>query len=133
SRGAALLPRVPMSTPHVPEPSYLTFESEGRVPVKAWVRGVALEDAAKAQIDNVARLPFVGPWVAVMPDVHWGIGATVGPVIPTRGAIVPAAVGVDIGCGMSAVRTSLLAKDLPDDLKALRTAIERAVHTGART
>jgi tRNA-splicing ligase RtcB len=100
------------------------------VPVKAWIRGVPLEDAAREQIYNVARLPFVGPWVAVMPDVHWGIGATVGSVIPTRGAIVPAAVGVDIGCGMMAVKTSLAAKDLPEDLHGVRTAIERAVPHG---
>src|SRR5262245_27695546 len=61
-----------------------------------------------------------------MPDVHWGIGATVGSVIPTVGAIIPAAVGVDIGCGMMAVRTTLTASDLPDDLRAVRSAIERA-------
>src|SRR5262245_25322678 len=109
---------------------YLLIGPSDGVPVKAWVRGVPVEEVAKQQLHNVARLPFVGPWVAVMPDVHWGIGATVGSVIPTRGAIVPAAVGVDIGCGMMAVRTSLLAKDLPDDLKALRTAIERAVPHG---
>jgi tRNA-splicing ligase RtcB len=110
--------------------SYVTFQPEGGVPVKAWIRGVPLEDSARAQIENVARLPFVGPWVAVMPDVHWGIGATVGSVIPTRGAIVPAAVGVDIGCGMMAVRTSLTASMLPDDLHPLRGAIERAVPHG---
>src|SRR6185436_2848822 len=74
--------------------------------------------------------PFVHGWVAAMPDVHWGIGATVGSVIPTRGAIIPAAVGVDIGCGMMAVRTTLTASDLPDDLHAMRTAIERAVPHG---
>ena len=109
---------------------YVLLEPEGGVPVKAWVKGVPLEASARAQVENVARLPFVGPWVAVMPDVHWGVGATVGSVIPTRGAIVPAAVGVDIGCGMMAVRTSLRANDLPDDLKRLRTAIERAVPHG---
>lgn len=112
-----------------PEP-YVRFDPPGGVPVKAWVRGVPLEDAARRQLDNVARLPFVGPWVAVMPDVHWGLGATVGSVIPTRGAIVPAAVGVDIGCGMMAVRTSLVAGDLPDDLRGVRAAIERAVPHG---
>jgi tRNA-splicing ligase RtcB len=79
---------------------------------------------------NVARLPFVHRWVAVMPDVHYGIGATIGSVIPTRGAIVPAAVGVDIGCGMIAVQTSLLAKDLPDDLGPVRSEIEKAVPHG---
>jgi len=111
-------------------PAWLSLDTPGGVPVRAWIRGVPLEDSARAQIENVARLPFVGPWVAVMPDVHWGMGATVGSVIPTRGAIVPAAVGVDIGCGMMAVRTSLRASSLPDDLKALRTAIERAVPHG---
>jgi tRNA-splicing ligase RtcB len=75
-------------------------------------------------------MPFVHGWVAAMPDVHWGIGATVGSVIPTKGAIIPAAVGVDIGCGMMALRTTLSAKDLPDDLHALRTAIEKAVPHG---
>lgn len=110
--------------------SYVQLDPPGGVPVKAWVRGVPLEDEARKQLENVARLPFVGPWVAVMPDVHWGIGATVGSVIPTRGAIVPAAVGVDIGCGMMAVRTSLAARQLPDDLHPMRTAIERTVPHG---
>jgi tRNA-splicing ligase RtcB len=113
-----------------PETPWLTLRPEGGVPVKAWVRGVPLEDAARRQLENVARLPFVGPWVAVMPDVHFGIGATVGSVIPTKGAIVPAAVGVDIGCGMSAVRTSLTAEDLPEGLRGLRSAIEKAVPHG---
>ena len=71
--------------------------------IKLWTDGVEVEDEAMAQIRNVASLPIVGPHVAIMPDVHWGIGATVGSVIPTRGAIIPAAVGVDIGCGMMAV------------------------------
>ena len=74
----------------------------GRVPVKAWTRGVPVEDQAREQLRNVASLPFVFKHVAVMPDVHWGMGATVGSVIATKGAIVPAAVGVDIGCGMVA-------------------------------
>jgi tRNA-splicing ligase RtcB (3'-phosphate/5'-hydroxy nucleic acid ligase) len=102
----------------------------GGVPIKAWIRGVALEDAARKQLENVARLPFIHKWVAAMPDVHWGMGATVGSVIPTAGAIIPAAVGVDIGCGMMAARTSLVASDLPDDLRALRAAIEAAVPHG---
>ena len=109
---------------------WVRLDAADGVPVKAWVRGVPLEAEARKQLENVARLPFVGPWVAVMPDVHWGIGATVGSVIPTRGAIVPAAVGVDIGCGMMAVRTTLSASDLPDDLHAMRVAIERAVPHG---
>jgi tRNA-splicing ligase RtcB (3'-phosphate/5'-hydroxy nucleic acid ligase) len=103
---------------------------EGGVPIKAWIKGVALEDAAAQQLKNVARLPFIHRWIAAMPDVHWGMGATVGSVIPTAGAIVPAAVGVDIGCGMMATRTSLTASDLPDDLRALREAIEKAVPHG---
>src|SRR5678816_1018102 len=98
--------------------------------IKLWTDGVEVEDEAMAQIRNVASLPIVGPHVAIMPDVHWGIGATVGSVIPTRGAIIPAAVGVDIGCGMMAVRTNLKAKDLPDNLSALRSAIEKAVPHG---
>lgn len=102
----------------------------GSVPIKAWVEGVPLEDEAITQLRNVARLPVVGPHVAVMPDVHYGVGATVGSVIPTRGAIIPAAVGVDIGCGMVAVKTNLRASDLPDSLAAMRSAIEAAVPHG---
>lgn len=108
---------------------YLELPSEG-VPIKAWVQGVPVEEMALRQLQNVARLPFVFRWVAAMPDVHWGIGATVGSVIPTLRAIVPAAVGVDIGCGMMAVQTSLNARDLPDDLRPLRAQIERAVPHG---
>src|SRR5688572_29663281 len=109
------------------ERNYTVIGSEhGRpgVPIKAWTRGVPVEAAAERQLKNVASLPFVFKWVAVMPDVHWGVGATVGSVIPTRGAIVPAAVGVDLGCGMMALRTSLAANDLPDDLGVVRAAIE---------
>lgn len=108
---------------------YETLQTGG-VPVKAWIRGVPVEDAAKTQLANIARLPFIHRWVAAMPDVHLGLGATVGSVIPTVGAIIPAAVGVDIGCGMMAVRTSLRAEDLPDTLRHVRTAIERAVPHG---
>jgi tRNA-splicing ligase RtcB (3'-phosphate/5'-hydroxy nucleic acid ligase) len=100
------------------------------VPVKAWTRGVAVEDEAKKQLLNVATLPFIYRWIAAMPDVHWGMGATVGSVIPTKQAIIPAAVGVDIGCGMMAVRTTLTANQLPDDLKSIRRAIEEAVPHG---
>jgi tRNA-splicing ligase RtcB len=98
--------------------------------VKAWTQGVQLEDAAKEQLTNAAQLPFIFKWIAAMPDVHFGIGATIGSVIPTKGAIIPAAVGVDIGCGMMAVQTSLNARDLPDNLKNIRTAIESAVPHG---
>jgi tRNA-splicing ligase RtcB len=99
-------------------------------PIKAWTRGVAFEDGAKQQLRNLASLPFIHQWIAVMPDVHAGLGATVGSVVATRKAVIPAAVGVDIGCGMMAVRTSLRADQLPDDLKPLRLAIEAAVPHG---
>jgi len=112
------------------ETQHLVLKGEKGVPVKAWVKGVPLEEQAKQQLLNVAQLPFVFKWVAAMPDVHWGIGATVGSVIPTKGAIIPAAVGVDIGCGMMAVQTDLNARDLPDNLHAMRTAIEQAVPHG---
>ena len=89
-----------------------------------------VEEEARRQLLNVARLPFIHKWVAAMPDVHWGIGATVGSVIPTVGAVIPAAVGVDIGCGMMAVQTTLAAGDLPESLREVRGAIERAVPHG---
>jgi tRNA-splicing ligase RtcB len=98
--------------------------------IKAWIDGVQVETQARAQLDNIAAMPFVHKHVAIMPDVHWGMGATVGSVIPTKGAIIPAAVGVDIGCGMAAQRTTLTASDLPDNLHALRTAIEARVPHG---
>ena len=109
---------------------YNLITTEDGVPIKAWTRGVPLEKEAEAQLRNVARLPFIHKHVAAMPDVHWGIGATVGSVIPTHRAIVPAAVGVDIGCGMMAARTSLTANDLPDDLRPVRHVIERAIPVG---
>ena len=108
---------------------YDFIESEGR-PIKAWTRGVPLEEAALKQLRNVASLPFIHSHVAAMPDVHWGMGATVGSVIPTVGAIIPAAVGVDIGCGMMAVQTSIRAEHLPDSLAPLRSKIEAAVPHG---
>ncbi|MDX2029500.1 MAG: RtcB family protein [Blastocatellia bacterium] len=114
-----------MSNPH-----YNLIEAPNCVPIKAWTKGVPMEDEARKQLLNVAQLPIVHPWVAAMPDVHWGIGATVGSVIPTRGAIIPAAVGVDIGCGMMAAQTTLNARDLPDNLRAIRRAIEKAVPHG---
>jgi len=109
---------------------YEFLHAGGATPIKGWVRGVPLEDRAHDQLRNIASIPFVGPWVAVMPDVHLGKGATVGSVIPTRGAIIPAAVGVDIGCGMAAVRTTLRANDLPDSLAQIRSGIERSVPVG---
>jgi tRNA-splicing ligase RtcB len=111
--------------------SFVVLHREGAgVPIKAWIQGVHIESEAQTQLFNVARLPFIHKWVAAMPDVHFGIGATVGSVIPTRGAIIPAAVGVDIGCGMVAARTSLSANDLPDSLASIRSAIESAVPHG---
>lgn len=110
--------------------SYQVFSANGGAPIKAWTVGVPFEDAAKKQLQNMASLPFVHKWIAVMPDAHQGMGATVGSVIATSGAVVPAAVGVDIGCGMIATRTSLRAADLPDDLKGVRSRIEAAVPHG---
>ncbi|WP_266157285.1 RtcB family protein [Dyella silvatica] len=110
--------------------SYEVINEPGAVPIKLWTRGVPLEDEARKQLLNIAKLPFIHGWVAVMPDVHLGKGATVGSVVPTVGAIVPAAVGVDIGCGMIATRTTLTASDLPDNLAELRSAIEHAVPHG---
>jgi len=110
--------------------SYEVIPAEGGVPIKAWTVGVPFEAKAREQLRRVASLPFIHKWVAVMPDVHHGMGATVGSVIPTHKAIIPAAVGVDIGCGMIAARTSLVASQLPDHLFALRTAIEAAVPHG---
>jgi tRNA-splicing ligase RtcB (3'-phosphate/5'-hydroxy nucleic acid ligase) len=110
--------------------NYIEEQTPGGVPIKMWTRGVPVEDEARRQLTNVARLPIVFKHVAVMPDVHFGIGATVGSVISTLKAIIPAAVGVDIGCGMMAAKTTLRAEDLPDNLAPLRSAIERAVPHG---
>ena len=101
-----------------------------RLPIKAWTRGVQVEEAAKQQLLNLAGLPFIHKHIAAMPDVHWGMGATVGSVIATKGAVIPAAVGVDIGCGMMAHRTTLTAADLPDNLYSLRSAIEARIPHG---
>lgn len=109
--------------------SYIHYPTHG-APIKAWVEGVQLEQQALQQLRNLAELPFIHHHVAAMPDVHWGMGATIGSVIATKGAVIPAAVGVDIGCGMMAERTTLTASDLPDDLSALRSSIEAAVPHG---
>jgi len=98
--------------------------------VQGWTEGVEVDHQALSQIRNIAGLPVVAGHVAIMPDVHLGKGATVGSVIPTRGAIIPAAVGVDIGCGMCAVRTDMTANDLPASLAAVRSAIEALVPVG---
>jgi tRNA-splicing ligase RtcB (3'-phosphate/5'-hydroxy nucleic acid ligase) len=110
-----------------------TYELVGNpngAPLKAWTRGVPVDERAWDQLRRTASLPIVHGWVAAMPDVHVGIGATVGSVVPTLGAVIPAAVGVDIGCGMSAVRTTLTAAQLPTSLKGLRKAIEMRVPVG---
>lgn len=103
------------------------------LPIKLWNKHVTIEDAAIKQLGEVASMPFVKPWVAAMPDTHWGMGATVGSVIPTVGAVMPAAVGVDIGCGMMAVRTNIRRKDYPPfglHLSNAFEAISRAVPHG---
>jgi tRNA-splicing ligase RtcB len=110
--------------------TYEFHQPEGGAPIKMWTRGVPVEDDARAQLARAAQMPFIFKHVAAMPDVHVGIGATVGSVIPTKGAVIPAAVGVDIGCGMMAARTSLTASDLPDNLAGIRSAIEAAVPHG---
>lgn len=106
------------------------YDGTSRYPVKSWTHGVPVEYQARQQLRNLADMPFIHKHVAAMPDVHFGKGATVGSVIPTRKAIIPAAVGVDIGCGMGAVRTSLHADDLPDSLRHVRTALENAIPHG---
>src|SRR6478736_1379474 len=100
------------------------------VPIELWAPIEEVDTQVITQLKNVAALPWVAHHVAVMPDVHLGKGATVGSVIAMRGAVCPAAVGVDIGCGMSAVRTSLTANDLPGDLSRLRSKIEQAIPVG---
>ena len=109
---------------------YQLLEVENGKPIKMWTQGVPVEDDAKRQLCNTATMPFIYKHLAVMPDVHLGKGSTIGSVIPTQGAIIPAAVGVDIGCGMMAARTTFRAEDLPDSLRELRTAIEQAVPHG---
>src|ERR1044071_7907944 len=112
------------------EQSFEVMSVEGGRHVKMWTKGVPVDDKARDQLSRAAKMPFIFKHVAAMPDVHVGIGATVGSVIPTKGAVIPAAVGVDIGCGMMAARTSLMASDLPDNLEGIRTAIEQAVPHG---
>ena len=109
--------------------NYITYQTRN-AQIKAWIKGVPIEDGAKQQLYNTAELPIVYKHIAAMPDVHWGLGATVGSIIPTKQAIIPAAVGVDIGCGMCAIRTSLTSHDLPENLGRLRNKIERKVPVG---
>ena len=115
--------------------SFYTRVIEGEMPTRrpiyAWDKGVNVDPNAMDQLRNVASLPFIHHHVAAMPDVHWGIGATVGSVIPTLGAVIPAAVGVDIGCGMAATRLAgITTEHLPHNLRPIRDAIENAVPVG---
>jgi len=109
--------------------AYETMQAGGSL-IKSWTVGVPFDQGAREQLKRISRMPFIHKWVAAMPDVHLGKGATVGSVIPTLGAVIPAAVGVDIGCGMMAVRTSMTASELPDNLFGVRSVIERAVPHG---
>lgn len=110
--------------------NYIHEQVTGGVPLKMWVQGVPVEDGAKEQLALAARLPFIFMHIAAMPDVHQGKGSTIGSVIPTKGAIIPAAVGVDIGCGMMACETNLHKDQLPKDLAPLRQMIEKYVPHG---
>lgn len=112
------------------EQNFDVIATEGNAPIKMWTRGVPVEDQAVDQLRRTAALPFIYKHLAVMPDVHHGMGSTIGSVIPTKSAIIPAAVGVDIGCGMMAARTSMTSHDLPDSLSGVRSAIEAAVPHG---
>jgi tRNA-splicing ligase RtcB (3'-phosphate/5'-hydroxy nucleic acid ligase) len=107
-----------------------TTVSGQHVDIRLWTRPETVEPEAMRQLHNISALPWTFKHVAVMPDVHYGKGATVGSVIAMRDAVSPAAVGVDIGCGMTAVRTSLSAEDLPADLSRLRSNVEHAVPVG---
>ncbi|WP_026970831.1 RtcB family protein [Aliagarivorans marinus] len=109
---------------------YQLIEAAGKAPIKAWTKGVPFDEKAQQQLANIAAMPQVHSHIAVMPDVHLGKGATIGSVIPSVEAIIPAAVGVDIGCGMVATKTSLKAADLPDNLFGVRSAFEAAVPHG---
>jgi tRNA-splicing ligase RtcB len=110
--------------------NYEVVQTPGAHPIKMWTEGVPVEESARQQLANTARMPFIYKHIAVMPDVHLGKGSTIGSVVATLGAVIPAAVGVDIGCGMMAAKTTLTASDLPDNLGPLRSAIERAIPHG---
>ena len=105
--------------------NYNEIIQEHSAPIKMWTQGVPVEAAAEQQLRNIAALPIIYKHIAVMPDVHLGKGATIGSVIPSYKAIIPAAVGVDLGCGMMACKTTLIAAYLPDNLLPLRLAIEQ--------
>lgn len=110
--------------------SFEIIKSADGKPIKAWIKGVPVEEAAKEQLRNVSKLPFIYKHVVGLPDMHVGVGGTVGSVIATQGAIIPGCTGRDIGCGMIAQRTSLTASDLPDNLHAVRLAIEERIPHG---
>jgi tRNA-splicing ligase RtcB len=110
--------------------NYNVIENEGMATIKAWTKGVPFEEQAQQQLRNIASMPLVHSHIAVMPDVHMGKGATIGSVIPSVDAVIPAAVGVDIGCGMVATKTTLTASQLPDNLLGIRNAFEAAVPHG---
>lgn len=110
--------------------NYIQESATGGVPLKMWVQGVPVDDTAKEQLALAAQLPIIFKHIAAMPDVHAGKGSTIGSVIPTKGAIIPAAVGVDIGCGMMACETNLHKDQLPQDLAPLRQMIEKYVPHG---
>ena len=99
-------------------------------PIKAWIDGVGIEEEALQQAHNLSKMDIIHKWIALMPDVHTGKGSTIGSVIPTKAAIIPAAVGVDIGCGIIAMKTTLHQNKLPDDLKSVRDAIENTIPIG---
>lgn len=109
---------------------YTIHHPKQSAPIKMWTKGVPVEPETQKQLEETAKLPIIFKHIAAMPDVHLGMGSTVGSVIPTKGAIIPATVGVDIGCGMIAVLTSLTAADMPDNLAPLRSAIEAIVPHG---
>lgn len=110
--------------------NFTFYQEQGASPVKAWDKGVDFADNTYEQAQQIARMPFIHKHVALMPDAHLGIGATVGSVIATKGAVIPAAVGVDLGCGMMAYRTTLKAEDLPDSLSNLRSLMESMIPHG---
>lgn len=112
------------------QPTTHNIIQDGGTPIRLWTKGVPVDPKAHDQLIKASKMPFVYKWLAVMPDVHVGIGATIGTVLPTKEAIIPAAVGVDIGCGMMAVQTTLTANDLPDSLLGLRTELEKAIPHG---
>lgn len=112
------------------QPTTHSVIQEGGTPIRLWTDGVPVEEQAREQLIKTSQMPFIYKWMAVMPDVHLGMGATIGSVIPTKEAIIPAAVGVDIGCGMMAVQTTLTANDLPDNLRGLRIELEKAIPHG---